>query len=144
MIPIFEPFVGYGLPLPRIGSSRTRRLVSCGPTRQGGWAGRPRRARCPPGPRGRARRDRESGAGRHGSDVHQRALGLLEALGLSLAGLFERLASGIVAERRHLAADPSGFGAIDAAPHLCCKAEELGLDEGDDPERWMVRSLPWN
>jgi hypothetical protein len=33
---------------------------------------------------------------------------------------------------------------IDAAPHLCCKAEELGLGEGDDPERWMVRRLPWN
>jgi sporulation protein YlmC with PRC-barrel domain len=24
------------------------------------------------------------------------------------------------------------------------KAEELGLGEGDDPERWMVRRLPWN
>jgi len=33
---------------------------------------------------------------------------------------------------------------IDAALHLCCKAEELGLGEGDDPERWMVRRLPWN
>lgn len=24
------------------------------------------------------------------------------------------------------------------------KAEELGLGEGDDPERWLVRRLPWN
>ena len=24
------------------------------------------------------------------------------------------------------------------------KAEELGLGQGDDPERWMVRRLPWN
>jgi sporulation protein YlmC with PRC-barrel domain len=24
------------------------------------------------------------------------------------------------------------------------KAEELGLGEGDDPERWFVRRLPWN
>jgi sporulation protein YlmC with PRC-barrel domain len=23
-------------------------------------------------------------------------------------------------------------------------AEELGLGEGDDPERWIVRHLPWN
>jgi hypothetical protein len=33
---------------------------------------------------------------------------------------------------------------IDAALHLCCKAEELGLGEGDDPGRWMVGRLPWN
>jgi sporulation protein YlmC with PRC-barrel domain len=33
---------------------------------------------------------------------------------------------------------------IDAALHLRRKAEELGLGEGDDPERWMVRRLPWN
>jgi sporulation protein YlmC with PRC-barrel domain len=33
---------------------------------------------------------------------------------------------------------------IDAAVHLRGKAEELGLGEGDDPERWMVRRLPWN
>jgi sporulation protein YlmC with PRC-barrel domain len=33
---------------------------------------------------------------------------------------------------------------IDATLHLCCKAEELGLGEGDDPGRWMVRRLPWN
>jgi sporulation protein YlmC with PRC-barrel domain len=24
------------------------------------------------------------------------------------------------------------------------KAEEHGLGEGDDPERWLVRRLPWN
>jgi sporulation protein YlmC with PRC-barrel domain len=30
------------------------------------------------------------------------------------------------------------------AVHLRGKAEELGLGEGDDPERWMVRRLPWN
>jgi hypothetical protein len=33
---------------------------------------------------------------------------------------------------------------IDAALHLRRKAEELGLGEGDGPERWMVRRLPWN
>ncbi len=24
------------------------------------------------------------------------------------------------------------------------KAEDLGLGQGDDPERWIVRRLPWN
>jgi sporulation protein YlmC with PRC-barrel domain len=33
---------------------------------------------------------------------------------------------------------------IDSAVHLRKKAEELGLGEGDDPDRWMVRRLPWN
>lgn len=33
---------------------------------------------------------------------------------------------------------------INAAVHLRGKAEELGLGEGDDPERWLVRRLPWN
>lgn len=33
---------------------------------------------------------------------------------------------------------------IDATLCLRGKAEELGLGEGDDPERWMVRRLPWN
>lgn len=33
---------------------------------------------------------------------------------------------------------------IEAAVHLRGKAEELGLGEGDDPERWLVRRLPWN
>jgi sporulation protein YlmC with PRC-barrel domain len=33
---------------------------------------------------------------------------------------------------------------MDAAVRLRKKAEELGLGEGDDPERWMVRRLPWN
>ena len=33
---------------------------------------------------------------------------------------------------------------LDSAVHLKKKAEELGLGEGDDPERWMVRRLPWN
>jgi sporulation protein YlmC with PRC-barrel domain len=33
---------------------------------------------------------------------------------------------------------------IGAALHLRRKAEESGLGEGDDPERWMVRRLPWN
>ena len=33
---------------------------------------------------------------------------------------------------------------IDATLHLRCKGEEMGLGEGDDPERWMVRRLPWN
>jgi sporulation protein YlmC with PRC-barrel domain len=33
---------------------------------------------------------------------------------------------------------------IDAAVHLRGKAEEHGLGEGDDPERWLVRRLPWS
>jgi sporulation protein YlmC with PRC-barrel domain len=33
---------------------------------------------------------------------------------------------------------------IEAAVHLRGKAEELGRGEGDDPERWLVRRLPWN
>jgi sporulation protein YlmC with PRC-barrel domain len=33
---------------------------------------------------------------------------------------------------------------IDSTLHLCCKAEELGLGEGDDRERWIARRLPWN
>jgi sporulation protein YlmC with PRC-barrel domain len=33
---------------------------------------------------------------------------------------------------------------INAAVHLRGKAEELGLGNGDDPEKWMVRRLPWN
>jgi sporulation protein YlmC with PRC-barrel domain len=33
---------------------------------------------------------------------------------------------------------------IEAAVHLCGKAEELGLGNGDNPENWMVRRLPWN
>jgi sporulation protein YlmC with PRC-barrel domain len=33
---------------------------------------------------------------------------------------------------------------IAAAVHLRGKAEEHGLGEGDDPERWMVKRLPWN
>jgi sporulation protein YlmC with PRC-barrel domain len=33
---------------------------------------------------------------------------------------------------------------IGVAVHLRGKAEELGLGEGDDPARWMVRRLPWN
>jgi sporulation protein YlmC with PRC-barrel domain len=33
---------------------------------------------------------------------------------------------------------------VNAAIHLRGKAEEHGLGEGDDPERWMVRRLPWN
>jgi sporulation protein YlmC with PRC-barrel domain len=33
---------------------------------------------------------------------------------------------------------------IDVAVHLRGKAEEHGLGEGDDPERWIVRRLPWN
>ena len=33
---------------------------------------------------------------------------------------------------------------IDSAVHLRRKAEELGLGDGDDPENWMVRRLPWN
>jgi sporulation protein YlmC with PRC-barrel domain len=33
---------------------------------------------------------------------------------------------------------------IDAAVRLKGKAEELGLGEGDDPEHWIVRRLPWN
>lgn len=35
-------------------------------------------------------------------------------------------------------------GDLSSAVHLRKKAEELGLGEGDDPERWMVRRLPWN
>lgn len=33
---------------------------------------------------------------------------------------------------------------ITSAVCLRGKAEELGLGEGDDPERWVVRRLPWN
>jgi sporulation protein YlmC with PRC-barrel domain len=33
---------------------------------------------------------------------------------------------------------------VNAAVHLRGKAEELGLGVGDDPEKWMVRRLPWN
>lgn len=33
---------------------------------------------------------------------------------------------------------------IGAAVKLRKKAEEMGLGEGDDPERWIVRHLPWN
>lgn len=33
---------------------------------------------------------------------------------------------------------------LGATVRLRKKAEELGLGEGDDPERWMVRRLPWN
>lgn len=33
---------------------------------------------------------------------------------------------------------------IDAAVNLRGRAEEHGLGEGDDPERWTVRRLPWN
>jgi sporulation protein YlmC with PRC-barrel domain len=33
---------------------------------------------------------------------------------------------------------------IEAAVCLRGKAEELGLGHGDDPERWMVKRLPWN
>jgi sporulation protein YlmC with PRC-barrel domain len=33
---------------------------------------------------------------------------------------------------------------IGATVRLRKKAEELGLGEGDDPRRWIVRHLPWN
>jgi sporulation protein YlmC with PRC-barrel domain len=33
---------------------------------------------------------------------------------------------------------------VGPAVKLLGKAEELGLGEADDPERWMVRRLPWN
>jgi sporulation protein YlmC with PRC-barrel domain len=33
---------------------------------------------------------------------------------------------------------------IDSTVRLRGKAEELGLGYGDDPERWLVRRLPWN
>jgi sporulation protein YlmC with PRC-barrel domain len=33
---------------------------------------------------------------------------------------------------------------INAAIHLRGKAEDVGLGEGDNPERWLVRRLPWN
>ncbi|HEY0317364.1 MAG TPA: PRC-barrel domain-containing protein [Solirubrobacterales bacterium] len=33
---------------------------------------------------------------------------------------------------------------INSAVKLRGKAEELGLGEGDDPERWVVGRLPWN
>lgn len=33
---------------------------------------------------------------------------------------------------------------VDTTVHLRGKAEELGLGSGDDPEKWMVRRLPWN
>jgi sporulation protein YlmC with PRC-barrel domain len=33
---------------------------------------------------------------------------------------------------------------IGTAVRLKGKAEELGLGQGDDPERWIVGRLPWN
>ena len=33
---------------------------------------------------------------------------------------------------------------IGATVKLRGKAEDLGLGMGDDPERWLVRRLPWN
>lgn len=33
---------------------------------------------------------------------------------------------------------------IGAAIELRGKAEELGLGAGDNPDRWLVRRLPWN
>jgi sporulation protein YlmC with PRC-barrel domain len=33
---------------------------------------------------------------------------------------------------------------VNAAVHLRGKAEELGLGEGDHPDRWIVERLPWN
>jgi sporulation protein YlmC with PRC-barrel domain len=33
---------------------------------------------------------------------------------------------------------------VEATVHLRGKAEDHGLGEGDDPERWMVGRLPWN
>lgn len=33
---------------------------------------------------------------------------------------------------------------VDSTIRLRKLAEELGLGEGDDPERWIVRHLPWN
>jgi len=33
---------------------------------------------------------------------------------------------------------------LDSTVRLRKKAEELGLGEGDDPERWIVKRLPWN
>jgi sporulation protein YlmC with PRC-barrel domain len=33
---------------------------------------------------------------------------------------------------------------VNAAVHLRGKAEEIGLGGGDNPDRWMVRRLPWN
>jgi sporulation protein YlmC with PRC-barrel domain len=33
---------------------------------------------------------------------------------------------------------------LESAVRLKGKAEELGLGVGDDPERWIVRRLPWN
>jgi sporulation protein YlmC with PRC-barrel domain len=33
---------------------------------------------------------------------------------------------------------------VGSAIHLRGKAEELGLGEGDDPEKWLVKRLPWN
>jgi sporulation protein YlmC with PRC-barrel domain len=33
---------------------------------------------------------------------------------------------------------------VDSTVRLRKVAEELGLGEGDDPERWIVRHVPWN
>lgn len=33
---------------------------------------------------------------------------------------------------------------IDAAVHLRGKAEDHGLGNGDNPENWLVKRLPWN
>lgn len=65
-----------------------------------------------------------------------------------LPGVFGRLA------RRWLGPERWGGNAvripweavdeIGATVKLRGKAEEHGLGMGDDPERWLVRSLPWN
>lgn len=71
-------------------------------------------------------------------------------------GLYPRRVPGRLRSLARRLAGPERWGAnavrvpwgsvdeIKAAIHLRGKAEEHGLGEGDDPERWMVRRLPWN
>jgi sporulation protein YlmC with PRC-barrel domain len=71
-------------------------------------------------------------------------------------GLYPRRLPRLLAPLARRLAGPERWGAntlripwgevdrIEAAVHLRGKAEELGLGEGDDPERWLVRRLPWN
>jgi len=80
-----------------------------------------------------------------------RITGLLVGAGLyprRLPGRLRRLARRLAGEERWganaLRIPWEEVDEINAAVHLRGKAEELGLGNGDDPENWMVRMLPWN
>lgn len=71
-------------------------------------------------------------------------------------GLYPRRLPGFLRRLARRIAGPESWGAntlripweevdeIGVAVRLRGKAEELGLGQGDDPERWLVRRLPWN